>query len=201
MNAYDMFLAIDLELNNARDGSTPNPKIIEVGVAWGSWDHYKDNALLGWNWYIDPQEPIYPEITQLTGIDDDIVKSSCLPHQHIATELAGIMERNNCFVNPITWGGGDVPALLSEFKQHGVQFNKFGRRWIDVKTWYAFVRMAQGVSHTGSLKSALPKFGLKFEGDAHRAQVDAKNTLKLFFAMLDRQGNIEYTLKQLKGIK
>jgi len=40
MNATEYYLALDLELNNAEDGSTPNPPIIQVGVAIGTWDHY-----------------------------------------------------------------------------------------------------------------------------------------------------------------
>jgi len=36
MNKNKKYLALDLELNNADDGSTPNPKIIQVGVAIGS---------------------------------------------------------------------------------------------------------------------------------------------------------------------
>ena len=59
------YISLDLELNNNPDGSTPNPKIIQVGISVGNLN---DGIILTQNWLIDPFEDIYPFITSLTGI-------------------------------------------------------------------------------------------------------------------------------------
>ena len=201
MNTFKKYLALDLELNNAADGSTPHPKIIQVGVAWGSWDCYQDKSIQMQKWYIDPTEPIYPEITELTGITDADIAANAVPHQTVANDIAKIIKDNDCFINPITWGGGDSASLIAEFKHRNVVFPHFGRRWIDVKTWYIYSRMAIGSSITGGLSQCMPKFNIHFQGDAHRADIDAFNTLRLFFAMLDRQSKMEQLKNFAKEIK
>jgi inhibitor of KinA sporulation pathway (predicted exonuclease) len=198
-NLEHPFMALDLELNNARDGSTPNPKIIQVGVAFGTWEQYKDNAIVTKKWYIDPQEPIYPFITTLTGITDEDVANG-LPHSVIAQELGDMIEKHKPFVNPVTWGGGDSVELLSEFKQRGIAFPHFGRRWIDVKTWYVMHMLSTGKTPAGGLKSAMAQFKIPFKGVAHRADVDAHNTLRFCFALLERQSNINKIIKASKEI-
>jgi DNA polymerase III epsilon subunit-like protein len=201
MNENQNYLALDLELNNARDGSTPNPKIIQVGVAWGSYRDYTAKSIQTRKWYIDPGEPIYPEITALTGISDRDIATNSVPHQVVADGISAILVENNCFVNPITWGGGDSMELLGEFRDRDIQFRHFGRRWIDTKTWFIYNRLSLGNSTGGGLGSSMPKFGIHFEGTAHRADVDAYNTLRLFFVMLARQKKLEDLLEAAQRIK
>ena len=67
MNAVQNYIALDLELNNAPDNSTPNPKIIQVGVAIGSWDHYEDDAIITRKWYLDPEAVSYTHLTLPTN--------------------------------------------------------------------------------------------------------------------------------------
>lgn len=200
MNAVKMFLALDLELNNASNGSTPNPKIIQVGVAWGSWDHYNDNSIMTRKWYIDPEEPIYPEITELTGITDQDIRDHAVSHQTVADELSEIIKTNNTFINPVTWGGGDSVDLLTEFRERNIVFPHFGRRWVDVKTWHIFHMLSQDRSISGGLKGSMTRHGIQFQGTPHRADIDAFNTLRLFFKMLDHQDRVNYLLKVAKDI-
>lgn len=54
------YISLDLELNNDPDGSTPIPKIIQVGISVGN---LVDGVLLTHDWLIDPDESIYPFIT------------------------------------------------------------------------------------------------------------------------------------------
>jgi hypothetical protein len=44
-------------------------------------------------------------------------------------------------------------------------------------------------------------FKLHFKGKAHRADVDAANTLALFFALLERQSKLENILDSAKQIQ
>jgi len=177
-----VYLALDLELNNAPDYSTPDPKIIQVGVALG-----KPWAITTYSWYVNPQEPIYPNITQLTGITDHDIQHKSVPLSVVAQELGELIERYKPFVNPVTWGRGDMDSLLGEFFSYGCSFPHFGRRYIDVKTWYTLHMLAKDKRPAGGLRSAMAEYKLKFEGTPHRADVDAKNTLRLFFEILARQ--------------
>ena len=177
------YIALDLELNNKNDGSTP--KIIEIGVAIGS--PIRPDEIVSCNWYLDPQEPITPFITKLTGIDDETIKNYSTEHKYVAQELGELIKTYNCFTNPITWGQGDAQELKDEFKERNIDFPFFGYRIFDVKTLYVFNQMVRGRSVSGGLRKAMNIYGLKFEGEPHRAKNDAYNTLKLFFYFLNME--------------
>lgn len=188
---FQKYIAIDLELNNKRDGT--QPKIIQVGAAvgnpWGS-----DSSILTYSWYLDPQEPIDPFITNLTGITNEIIREESISHDAVAGRLSGLIKSNQCFVNPITWGGSghlsDAEELKNEFSERNIDFPHFGRRIIDVKTLYVFHQLAKEKSTSNGLKKAMRSCGLTFEGEAHRADVDAYNTLRFFFYFLRSQSSI-----------
>jgi inhibitor of KinA sporulation pathway (predicted exonuclease) len=200
VNAYENYLALDLELNNAPDGSTPTPKIIQVGIAIGSWDHFQGNQIITRKWYFDPQEPIYPFITELTGITDDDIKQNAVTHEVFAEEFAEFIKPYKPYVNFITWGGGDVTELKDELTVHGVHFPFGGRRWIDVKTWYTLHMLAKSKRPTGGLKSAMAEYKLQFQGTPHRADDDALNTLRLFFTILDKQSKMYQLINWTKEL-
>lgn len=187
------FLALDLELNQ------PSGKIIQVGVAIGSAGDRRDQYITH-KWYIDPKEPIDPFITDLTGITQTDISSYCVSHQTVADELGALIREHKCFVNPVTWGGGDSTELLAEFCKNHADFPHFGRRWIDVKTWYTLYMLCRGKNPTGGLASAMGQYKLQFQGRAHQADVDAENTLALFFKILERQRAMENLLDSAKAI-
>lgn len=200
MNAIQYFLALDLELNNAPNNATPNPKIIQVGIAIGTWDHYAEDQIIKHKWYLDPEEPIYPFITELTGITDEDIKNKSVSWELMARQLGSLIDQYKPFLNPITWGGGDSRELLDEFKRREISFPYFGHRWVDVKTWYVLHRLAKGQSATGGLRSAMGNYKLHFQGETHRADDDALNTLRLFFKILDQQSQINTVLNLAKEI-
>ena len=199
MNLDQKYLALDLELNNAQDGSTPNPKIIQVGVAIGS-ARENPKEWITKKWYVKINDPIYPFITDLTGITTQDIQQFGMTHYDISQELSRLIKEHDVFVNPVTWGGGDSTELKYEFDTHGIEFRHFGRRWIDVKTWYTLRLLANGKRPTGGLSSAMGVYKLQFEGEAHRADVDAYNTLRLFFEILKRQKQMLDTVSLAKGL-
>lgn len=191
------FLAIDLELNNNEENNLTERKIIQVGVAIGNV-HQKQSEYYLAKWYIDPHEPIYPFITNLTGITDEDILTLAVSHQQVANEISDLIDEYSCYVNPVTWGGGDVEELKKEFSDRHVEFKKFGRREIDVKTLNTFHMLAQNKSTTSSLKSAMGRFKMQFQGTPHRADVDASNTLALFFGLLRRQSKLEEFVENVR---
>ena len=195
------YLAIDLELNNKNDGTTP--KIIQVGVAFGS--PLRPDEIETHSWYLDPQEPISPFITQLTGITDEIIQEKAVPHNKLAEELGMLISWEKCFVNPVVWGGGgegnDATELKDEFRERRIDFPYFGRRVIDVKTLYVFQQMVQGKTPSGGLRKSMNSYGLKFQGTPHNAEDDAFNTLRFFFYFLERQKKFEDYKELMKGLK
>ena len=195
------FISIDLELNNKNDGTIP--KIIQVGVAMGS--PVRPNDIKTFSWYIDPEEPITEFITKLTGIDNQLIKEKSIDHKTVAEELGALIKSYNCFVNPIVWGGGgegnDASELKDEFRERGIDFPFFGRRVIDVKTLYVFQQMVQGKTPSGGLRKSMISYGLTFDGTPHRADADAKNTLRFFFYFLEKQRKFEeykFLMKEMK---
>lgn len=151
---------------------------------------------------LDPQEPITPFITELTGITDEIIKEKSVSHETVAEELGGIIRSYDCFVNPICWGGSgfssDASELKEEFNQRDIRFPFFGRRIFDVKTLYVFQQMTSGRNSRGGLKSALSRNKLEFIGEPHRASDDAFNTLRLFFHYINRYKKLQKTIQELK---
>jgi inhibitor of KinA sporulation pathway (predicted exonuclease) len=191
------FISIDLELNNKNDGTTP--KIIQVGVSIGS--PLKTDDIKTFSWYLDPEEEITPFITKLTGIDNQLIKEKAVPHQIVAEELGALININKCFVNPVTWGQGDADELKAEFRERNIHFPFFGRRIFDVKTLYVFNQMVQGKSPSGGLRKSMLSYGLTFEGQSHRAEIDALNTLRFFFYFLEKQRKFEEYRFQMKEMR
>ena len=191
------YLALDLELNNKKDGTIP--KIIEVGVSIGS--PQEPNNLQTFNWYLDPEEPIHPEIIKLTGITDELIQSRAVSHKVVSEELSALIKLHDVFVNPVTWGGGDATELLQEFRERDIHFPHFGRRIIDVKTIFVFHQIVSGKSPVGGLRKSMISNGLEFIGTPHRASVDAENTLRFFFHYLNRQKTFEDFKNLMKTFK
>lgn len=181
---HENYVAIDLEMNQ------PSDRIIQVGVAIGRRGQAAEDYLVR-NWLIHPGEVLDPFIVQLTGITDEALATNAVPLLQVAAELGALLDTHAPFVNPVTWGGGDSSHLRQAFNEAGIGFPHFGRRWIDIKTWHVMRELARGATPAGGLGKSMAKYGLKFEGQAHRADVDAFNTLRLFFRMLDWHSNVD----------
>lgn len=189
------YVALDLEYNQ------PSGTIIQVGMAIGSASQSQQEYVVR-RWDLRVDEPISEFITQLTGITDEDCRIGVSLTQ-CAEELGSLLHEHEVFVNPVTWGGGDSTDLLRAFAQAQIEFHHFGRRWIDVKTWTTLLSLARTttakVQH-GGLSKAMARYKLQFVGKAHRADVDAFNTLRLFFAILERQRVLEACAARIKNL-
>ena len=195
------FFCIDLELNNKNDKTVP--KIIQVGCAFANISTPDDIKVF--SWYLDPQEPIAPFITKLTGITDEIIKEKSVSHEIVAQELGELLRFYEIHSSPVVWGGSpkfsDSEELKVEFRERGIDFPFFGNRVIDVKTIFTFNQILKQRTKKSGLQKAMKSYGLDFVGKAHNAEDDARNTLRFFFHLLYRQKTFEDFGDVMKGMK
>ena len=179
------FFALDLEMNQA-ENSAHTGKIIQVGLAIGNLEqNIKEYELF--DWYVDPNEKIYPRITELTGITNQDIQEKSTHLEDIYNKINERIYHYNCYPNPVVWGAGDTSLLKQTFIEQLGYCKMFGHRDIDVKTLHTFFQLSKDKSTSSSLKSALANIKIKFEGEAHRAHHDAANTLFLFSELVKRQ--------------
>jgi DNA polymerase III epsilon subunit-like protein len=197
MDKSQNYMALDLELNTDTDGQTT--KIIQVGIAIGNADQPDD--ILVKSWYINPEEPLSPHIQTLTGITEVNVQQESTPINQIADEIGELIQSKKVFINPIQWGGGDADELKKLFEDNQIEFPYFGHRIIDVKTFFVFIELANNRSLAGGLRSCMNKYKLDFIGKPHRADVDAFNTLRFYFFLIERQRKLESMMQTIKSIK
>ena len=179
------FFALDLEMNQA-ENSAHTGKIIQVGLAIGNLEqNIKEYELF--DWYVDPNEKIYPRITELTGITNQDIQEKSTHIEDIYNKIYEKIYHYNCYPNPVVWGAGDSSLLKQTFLDQLGYCKMFGHRDIDVKTLHTFFQLSKEKPTSSSLKSALSNIKIKFEGEPHRAHHDAANTLFLFSELVKRQ--------------
>lgn len=180
-------ISIDCEYNQ------PSGKTIQIGAA--IFDTKTgleiDRILL----YINPNEPIHPEIVELTGINDkDAQKGTTISEAY--EELSRFHAKYKCFRNPLVWGSGawnDSDHIWKEYRDSvgsggdgsgRISENIFGLRVLDVKTIYQSVQIYKNSRYQGGLKESMTKYKLDFEGQEHNALYDAINTFKFWFHLV-----------------
>jgi inhibitor of KinA sporulation pathway (predicted exonuclease) len=176
-------MVIDCEFNQ------PSRKTIQIGAA--IYDVRSASCYGSLDLYVDPGEPITPEITHLTGITDRDVHGA--PNILQAWEqLKDFQKQHKCFKNPLVWGSGvrnDSLALFEEYRQYCAdnvivnadKENFMGFRVIDAKTLFQSLMLFENSGYAGGLKEAMKRLGLTFEGEAHRALTDARNTFAIWY--------------------
>ena len=131
------------------------------------------------NKLINPEEPIPPFITQLTGVTDDDVKDQPT-FKEIAPKLAETF--TGCDFAGFNSNGYDIPLLAEEFLRAGVDFDFSKCRMIDAMN--IFRKMERR-----NLASAYKFYcGRKMEEDfeAHRADQDTEATYRVLMGELDK---------------
>lgn len=140
---------------------------------------YPDGKEERGNELINPEKPIDPMISQLTGITNEDVKDKPTFKQlgqTLATKFAG------CDFAGFNSNHFDIPLLAEEFLRAGVDFDFSKSRMIDACT--IFKRMEKR-----NLAAAYKFYcGRKMEEDfeAHRADQDTEATYRVLMAELDK---------------
>jgi inhibitor of KinA sporulation pathway (predicted exonuclease) len=182
-------IALDIELNQ------PSRKIIQIGAA--AFDARSAALIDRFMVYVNPGEPISPEITRLTGITDQDV-SNGLTIDEAYNSLKAFHKKHKPFRNPIVWGSGtrnDSSTIHDEYVSslcppmggiavESIPENFMGFRVIDVKSIYQSVAIFENSQYSGGLKDVMKKLGMEFEGQEHQALPDAMNTFRVWYHLM-----------------
>ena len=131
------------------------------------------------NTLINPEEPIPPFVTQLTGISNEDVKDKPTFKQ-IAAKLNEMF--TGCDFGGFNSNGYDIPLLAEEFLRAGIDFDFSKCRMIDAMN--IFRKMERR-----NLAAAYKFYcGRKMEDDfeAHRADEDTEATYRVLMGELDK---------------
>lgn len=154
--------------------------IIEIGVVQITSNSIGENGTL-----IDPKMRIPPHITDITGIDDSMVKGKPVFQKYLTYFLKVASSHTFLGYNSKSF---DSKGLEKMFLKNGM-FNKFENQ-IDI--FHVFQRCKKAFlgidKRGGSLVEACALYGIHVPGHAHRASYDIAITALLAEEMLKRHG-------------
>lgn len=121
-----------------------------------------------------------PYCKRLTGIEQDAINAAPSFPQVLDRFVDWLYESDEYLL--LSWGSRDRTFLENDCILHRQDIDWMANRHYDLKHLYKKLYNLPGKL---SLNSALRKEGLLFEGTAHRAMNDARNTAKLFRRHVD----------------
>lgn len=134
--------------------------------------------------------PISKFIQKLTGVTSEMVANGTTL-KAIIDELHEDVRKFSASRKILTWGGGDQECIMKEI---GPEYPwKLGKSAFNVKHLYQLWKEIHGQRPSGGLKKSMNNLNLKFEGKAHNALTDAKNTALIFMELI---GRIKYRIKE-----
>jgi inhibitor of KinA sporulation pathway (predicted exonuclease) len=169
-------MVLDAEYNQ------PSHKCIQIGAA--VFDVRSADLIDRFEIYVNPEEPINPFITELTGVTDKNVENA-VSIRDAYRSLESFHKKHKCFRNPLVWGSGVRNDSLAIWQETGLTEDNFmGFRVIDAKTLYQSVALFENKQYAGGLKESMRKLGLEFEGAPHQALTDAINTFRIWYYLV-----------------
>jgi len=169
-------LYLDLELNcpeRFRPGDA-NPEIIEIGIV--ELDIASLRIVRERDYLVRPHRDISRRCTKITGLTNEDFKDA-KPFTDVLAEICAALP---CKATSIAWGE-DGHILTRACRQHHVRMPF--RRFIDLSQ---IVRQTLLFENQLSLRAALEFLGLEFDGCAHMALADARNTARLHVEIMRR---------------
>ena len=175
-NTIHSALYLDLELNcpeRFRPGDA-DPEIIEIGIV--ELDIASLRIVRERDYLVRPHRDISRRCTKITGLTNEDFKGA----KPFTDVIAGICSEWPGRTTSIAWGE-DGATLTRACRQHRVRMPF--RRFIDLSQ---IVRQALLFENQLSLRAALGLLGLQFDGCAHMALADARNTARLHAEVIRR---------------
>jgi DNA polymerase III subunit epsilon len=154
-----------------------NDRIIEIAILKmnpdGSKEHYSKR--------VNPEMPISPESSEITGISDADVQN-CPTFKELAPEIAAFL--GDADLAGYNSNKFDIPVLAEEFLRAESDFDMSARKFIDVQN--IFHKMEQR-----TLAAAYQFYCQQELVTAHAAMADVEATQEVFAAQLKRYENLE----------
>lgn len=166
---------IDLETTGINVASD---RIIEISILKVNVDNTTDIKTMR----INPEMPISPESSKITGIKDEDLKD-CPTFKQVAATLAQFI--GNGDLAGYNSNKFDVPLLVEEFLRSEVDFDLSNRKLIDVQNIFH-------IMEPRTLAAAYKFYCDKKIENAHNAEADIKATYEVFLAQLDRYCDKEF---------
>jgi len=154
-----------------------NDRIIEIAILKmnpdGSKEHYSKR--------VNPEMPISPESSEITGISDADVQD-CPTFKELAPEVAAFI--GDADLAGYNSNKFDIPVLAEEFLRADSDFDMSARKFIDVQN--IFHKMEQR-----TLAAAYQFYCQQELVNAHAAMADVEATQEVFAAQLERYENLQ----------
>jgi DNA polymerase-3 subunit epsilon len=171
---------IDLEATGINLGVD---RIVEIGMVKILPDGNKSvNRKL-----INPEMPIPQVAIDIHGITNEMVKDAPAFKQ-AANDIKQFLD--NCDLSGYNSNRFDIPLLMEEFLRVEVEFDMKGRKLVDVQK--VFHMMEQR-----TLSAAYKFYCQKNLEGAHSAEADAKATMEILEAQVERYPNIGNTIESI----
>ena len=167
-------LYLDLELNCPDRVRPGDAEIIEIGIV--QLDIASLRIVCERDYLVRPHRDISRRCTKNNGPTNEDFKGA----KPFTDVIAGICSESPGRATSIAWGE-DGPTLTRACRQHRVRIPF--RRAIDLSQ---IVRQALLFENQLSIRAALELLGLEFDGCAHMAVADARNTARLHAEIMRR---------------
>ncbi len=183
-----MYSIIDIETTG---GNKNTGRITEIAA----YNHDGHKVVDSFSTLINPEMPIPPFIVNLTGITDEMV-ADAPKFEEIADELDRFTSNATFVAHNVNF---DFGFIREEFRRLGREFKR--KRLCTVQ----LSRETFPVLSSYSLGKITGQLGIELNGH-HRAEADAKATIKLFEKIIARKQNtglfeVNFGLKDLSHIK
>ncbi|UEG54735.1 DNA polymerase III subunit epsilon [Mucilaginibacter daejeonensis] len=169
----------DIEATGANIGTD---RIIEIAII----KMLPDGTEQSKTWVVNPGMPIPLETSLIHGFYDEHVKDAQL-FAAVGTEIAEFI--GDADLAGYNSNKFDIPMLMEEFLKAGVSFDLSARHFVDVQN--IFHQMEQR-----TLKAAYQFYCQKDIVNAHSAEADARATMEVLLAQVERYKDSEFVDKK-----
>ena len=166
-------IALDLEMDQ------PSNNIIEIGYVIAD---RRGVIKLQRSILIKQDVVINPQVVELTGITDAMLKSGGVDKEEATRIMNEDLDKYSPSKMAITWGVGDVRLLLQQFPEIALN-----NRYLDVKALYQIECAANNDTMQSGLFKACNKLGISVHLlQAHRAHHDAEATYLVYMNYINK---------------
>lgn len=160
------------------EANQPSNKTIQIGAVSAELSSVKAEIVSEFDIFVNPQEPLNPEISELTGIYEEHVRDAPTIKDAWAEFDKWVQAQNARYL--LAWGN-DFDHLYREAGE------PTPKNAINIKPFFTMINANRtNKNQPGGLAANIRALGLGFQGKQHNALDDAKNTWLLFAELVRR---------------